>query len=91
MAIYEYLCPKCQREFELRRPIGEADRPAKCPKCGSRALKLISGFASKTGDSIQPPGQPFRNAAAVAASSGTGRGKAARPVARRRSKARTRK
>lgn len=91
MAIYEYLCPKCRREFELRRPISEADSPAKCPKCGSKAQKLISGFASKTGDSIQPPGQPFRSTVAVKTSAAAGRVKTARSAARRRSQPRTRK
>ena len=59
MAVYEYLCPKCRNEFELMRPIGEAEKPAKCPKCGSEAQKLMSGLGSKTGDSIQPAGEPF--------------------------------
>jgi len=67
MAVYEYLCPKCRKQFELMRPISEADKPARCPKCGSKALKLISSFASKTGDSIQPSGRPFRKGMAVKA------------------------
>lgn len=70
MAVYEYICPKCQREFELMRPMSGADRPAKCPKCGSNAQKLMSGFGSKTGDSIQPAGKPFRKRTAVRAISG---------------------
>ena len=59
MAVYEYLCPKCRNEFELMRPIGEAEKPAKCPRCGLEAQKLMSGLGSKTGDSIQPAGEPF--------------------------------
>jgi putative FmdB family regulatory protein len=59
MALYEYLCPKCRNQFELMRPMSEAEKPAKCPKCGSKAQKLISGFGSSTGDSIQPAGEPF--------------------------------
>jgi putative FmdB family regulatory protein len=59
MAVYEYLCPKCRNEFELTRPMSEAEKPANCPKCGSKAQKLISGFGSKTGDSIQPAGEPL--------------------------------
>jgi putative FmdB family regulatory protein len=59
MAIYEYLCTKCRNEFELMRPIGEAEKPARCPRCGSEAQKLMSGLGSKTGDSIQPAGEPF--------------------------------
>ena len=59
MAVYEYLCPKCRNEFQLMRPIGEAEKPAKCPKCGSEAQKLMSGLGSKTGNSIQPANEPF--------------------------------
>ena len=59
MPVYDYLCPKCRNHFELMRPMSEAEKPAKCPNCGSKAQKLISGFSSKTGDSIQPAGEPF--------------------------------
>jgi hypothetical protein len=40
--------------------MSESEKPAKCPKCGSKAQKLISSFGSKTGDSIQAAGKPFR-------------------------------
>ncbi|MFC1999702.1 zinc ribbon domain-containing protein [Chloroflexota bacterium] len=60
MPIYEYLCPKCNVEFELRRPFSEADKSASCPNCNSKAQKLVSGFASKTGSYIQASGKPFR-------------------------------
>jgi len=59
MAVYEYLCPKCRNEFDLMRPMSEAEKPAKCPKCGSEAQKLISGLSSETGDSMQPAGELF--------------------------------
>ncbi|MBL7120016.1 MAG: zinc ribbon domain-containing protein [Dehalococcoidia bacterium] len=62
MAIYEYLCPRCQTEFDLMRPMTEADRPAACPKCGSEGQRLISGFASKTGSHLQSPAKPLRMA-----------------------------
>jgi putative FmdB family regulatory protein len=68
MPIYEYLCAKCGIEFELRRSFSEVDKPARCPKCNSKAQKLVSGFASKTGSSIQPPGKPFRKTVAEKAS-----------------------
>jgi putative FmdB family regulatory protein len=77
MAVYEYQCPKCRKEFELMRPISEADKPARCPKCGSKAVKLISGFASKTGDSIQAPGKPFRKRTAAKVSTAKGQVKTA--------------
>jgi len=59
MAVYEYLCSKCRNQFELMRLMSEAEKPAKCPKCGSEAQKLISGFRSRTGDSMQPADEPF--------------------------------
>jgi putative FmdB family regulatory protein len=46
MAIYEYLCPNCKNEFELTRPMKDAGKPAKCPKCHARARKLASVFGS---------------------------------------------
>jgi len=60
MPVYEYLCTKCNIEFELRRPFSEADKAALCPKCNSEAQKLISAFGSKTGSYIQASGKPFR-------------------------------
>jgi putative FmdB family regulatory protein len=73
MAVYEYFCPKCRKAFELMRPMSQADKATKCPKCGSKAQKLVSGFASKTGNSIQPPGEPFRKGVATRASRGKGK------------------
>jgi putative FmdB family regulatory protein len=70
MAVYEYFCPNCRKVLELMRPMSETDKPAKCPKCGSKAQKLVSGFASKTGNSIQPPGEAFRKGVAIKASKG---------------------
>ena len=60
MAVYEYFCPKCRKEFELMRPMSEAGKPAKCPKCGSKAERLVSVFGSKTGSYLQAPEEPFR-------------------------------
>lgn len=60
MPMYEYFCPKCKTEFELRRPISESDKGAECPHCGREGQKLISGFASKTGSYIQGVVKPFR-------------------------------
>jgi putative FmdB family regulatory protein len=60
MAIYEYLCLRCQAEFEVMRPMSEADKVAVCPRCGSEGQKLVSGFGSKTGSYMQSPGEPFR-------------------------------
>jgi putative FmdB family regulatory protein len=60
MPTYEYRCPNCKTEFELKRPMSESDKPAVCPKCGAQSEKLISGFASKTGSYLQGAAKPFR-------------------------------
>jgi putative FmdB family regulatory protein len=64
MPIYEYFCPSCKTEFELRRPFSESDKSAPCPHCGAEGQKLISGFASKTGSYIQGVTKPFRKGSA---------------------------
>jgi putative FmdB family regulatory protein len=69
MAVYEYRCPKCRKGFEVMRPMSEAEKPAKCPKCGSKAQKLMSGLSSKTGDSIRADGKPLRKRTVVRAPS----------------------
>ena len=44
MPTYEYRCPKCHNEFEEFQKI--TSKPvAKCPKCGARAERLLSGGA----------------------------------------------
>ncbi len=58
MAIYEYRCGSCGTEFEARRPMSEASDPAPCPKCGSKAGRLPSVFASKEGYSLKVPTAP---------------------------------
>ncbi|MFW6149917.1 MAG: FmdB family zinc ribbon protein [Chloroflexota bacterium] len=60
MATYEYWCPKCRQEFELKRPMSDYDKPAHCPRCNTQGEKLVSNFASKVGYNLQVPGAPFR-------------------------------
>jgi hypothetical protein len=40
--------------------MSEAEKPTECPKCGSKAQKVITSFGSKTGNSIQPAREPLR-------------------------------
>lgn len=35
MPLYEYHCETCERDFEKRRAIKEADAPVQCPECAS--------------------------------------------------------
>jgi putative FmdB family regulatory protein len=61
MPIYEYVCPGCKTEFELMRPMSQADNPAFCPKCKSQSERLLSVFASTADSSIKVPDKgPFR-------------------------------
>ena len=40
MPIYEYVCQKCKKSFELVRPIREnGGKGATCPKCASRKVE----------------------------------------------------
>lgn len=41
MAIYDYRCEKCKREFEIEQKITESPKK-KCPKCGGKVTRLIS-------------------------------------------------
>ncbi|MDH5543707.1 MAG: zinc ribbon domain-containing protein [Nitrospinota bacterium] len=41
MPIYEYGCPKCEREFEVLHGISD-NSARKCPECGAKMKKLIS-------------------------------------------------
>jgi putative FmdB family regulatory protein len=43
--LYEYRCLDCDRLFEERRPVAEADMPT-CPDGHGRVKRLISMFAS---------------------------------------------
>lgn len=50
MPTYEFLCPKCQKEFTVTMTIREREekKPA-CPTCGSTELEtLIGSFFAKT-------------------------------------------
>jgi putative FmdB family regulatory protein len=58
MPIYEYYCAKCQREFEIMRPMSQANEAACCPLCGGQAQKLVSACASKVDFYIRPPAKP---------------------------------
>jgi putative FmdB family regulatory protein len=41
MPVYQYECGKCRQRFDFRREIGESDKEAKCPECGSESVRRI--------------------------------------------------
>ena len=44
MPTYAYACPKCGHEYDKLQKISDETR-AKCPECGTRGERLISGGA----------------------------------------------
>jgi putative FmdB family regulatory protein len=42
MPTYAYACPKCGHEYEKLQKMSDETR-AKCPECGTRGERLISG------------------------------------------------
>jgi putative FmdB family regulatory protein len=63
MPIYEYLCPRCNYEFEVKRLYSETNCSTLCPKCASEARQLVSSFACKTGGNLQAADKPFAKTA----------------------------
>jgi putative FmdB family regulatory protein len=50
MPIYEYICQECKYEFELIRPMAQADAPQTCEKCAAANIKRkISVFYAESG------------------------------------------
>ncbi|NCP16624.1 zinc ribbon domain-containing protein [bacterium] len=39
MPIYEYICQDCKKEFEVLRPMRQADVPMACAACGGENIK----------------------------------------------------
>ena len=60
MPVYEYICPRCKTEFELRLSFAEFDSTGLCPHCYSDARRLTPSFACKTGSNLQAAEKPFR-------------------------------
>jgi putative FmdB family regulatory protein len=45
MPTYAYRCTKCEHEFEAFEKMTASPRARKCPLCGGRAMRVISGGA----------------------------------------------
>jgi len=69
MPVYEYFCPQCKAEFELRLSFSEFDRPQKCPKGHSGSQKLLSSFSTKNAGNVEIAEKPFRKPAVKASKS----------------------
>jgi putative FmdB family regulatory protein len=55
MAIYEYTCVHCIKDFEVMKPMSEASKKTCCPSCGKPAERMVSVFASKAEYAIKVP------------------------------------
>jgi putative FmdB family regulatory protein len=50
MPIYEYVCQDCKHEFDLLRPMSQADAAMACNACGGENIKRkISNFFAESG------------------------------------------
>ena len=45
MPIYEYVCPACNKRFELLRSRSECNLGAQCPDCEASADRALSSFS----------------------------------------------
>ncbi len=74
MPVYEYRCPKCGIDFELMRRIDEMNEPALCPRCGAKAERLPSIFASKVGFYLRVAPKPALRKPSKESNSAAGEG-----------------
>jgi putative FmdB family regulatory protein len=45
--LYEYYCDNCDEVFDALQSVSASDQPAKCPKCGADADRIMpTSFAS---------------------------------------------
>jgi len=49
MPIYSYQCNKCKLEFDKENTIANCSKGSKCPKCKSRAKRIVSSGIHLTG------------------------------------------
>jgi len=50
MPIYEFYCNKCRQKFEMLRPFSRSGEPADCPKCKTKADRIMSTCISMSTD-----------------------------------------
>ena len=74
MPIYEYICQECKHEFELLRPMAQADAGAPCVKCGSSLLKrkLSVFYAESGGKAVSGMSEPSCGSCASSSCAGCG-------------------
>jgi putative FmdB family regulatory protein len=60
MPIYEYICQDCKTEFEVIRPMKQADVPMGCAACGGENIKrkLSLFFAESGGKAVAGTSAP---------------------------------
>jgi len=55
MPKYDYACPTCEAEFEIKRSFADADKPALCPTCGEPAERKLTLFGYVKGGATSKP------------------------------------
>ena len=54
MPVYEYYCSKCDRDFEMIRPVSQSDSTADCSECGEPSNRQLSNFAFRSNTFTAP-------------------------------------
>ena len=57
MPVYEYLCTKCKKEFEIKKSMNDIDKQFSCPYCGRNGERVVSVFGATNGKYIRPAGK----------------------------------
>jgi putative FmdB family regulatory protein len=70
MPIYEYVCQKCKKKFELMRPFSRSAENAKCPVCQNQADRIMSACVSMSDDASGVPKQLGSGGSCSSCSSG---------------------
>lgn len=42
MPVYLYVCKKCEKKFEIMKPMSKCDEPQACPDCGEIAEQQMA-------------------------------------------------
>jgi len=53
MPVYQYNCEKCDKDFDVVKPMAESSRPESCPTCGNNADRVFSCKVEFIGTKIE--------------------------------------
>lgn len=51
--IYEYVCEKCNRQWDVYKPVSRMQEDESCEACGSAGRRLITGGSGFMGEKVE--------------------------------------